>query len=199
MIKTMEINTVEIPESVRVKLTKLRELALRGVGGEQANAQRMLESLCSRYGITVEEMFEDVLKPREFHFRSTLTHLFMQTWTSVYGANARLLHDLRIYTVNGSYTRIEVPMTEAEYIEFSQLWDWHSANFKRERRRIRKLFESAYIERYNLYPCGYDDEYRKFQEEKSGRKKETDIEELLAINSISSAITKNNPHKQLER
>lgn len=193
------IQNVEIPEAVRVKLGKLRELAIRGVGGEAENAKRMLDALCERYGITVEEMFEDVLKPREFHFRSTLTHLFMQTWTSVYGANARLLHDLRIYTVNGSYTRIEVPMTEAEYIEFSQLWDWHSANFKRERRRIRKLFESAYIERYNLYPCGYDGEYRKFQEEGRGRKKEKDIEELLAINSISSAITRNNPHKQLER
>lgn len=192
------IQNVEIPEAVRVKLGKLRELAIRGVGGEAENAKRMLDALCERYGITVEEMFDDEKRLRSWRVRSTVVKLFLQLWTSLYGANARYLNEVKIYrTADVNYNIIEAPMTEAEYIELNNLWEWHRDNYQRERRRLRKLFQSAYIARYSLYPCEEDAEWEKYRDDSADRKK-PDMAEVLAVSTLSNVISRDrNPHRQL--
>lgn len=37
-----------VPAAILLKIKKLQELALRGVGGEAQNAQRVLEALCEK-------------------------------------------------------------------------------------------------------------------------------------------------------
>ena len=192
------IQNVEIPEAVRVKLGKLRELAVRGVDGEAENAKRMLDALCERYGITVEQMFDDEQRLRSWRVRSTLVKLFLQLWTSLYGANERYLNEVKIYrTADDNYKIIEAPMTEAEYIELNNLWEWHRENYQRERRRLRKLFQSAYIARYGLYPCEEDAEWEKFMDDHRDDK-QPDMAEVMAVSTLSNVISRDrNPHRQL--
>lgn len=55
-----------IDEKVQAKLRKLFALAERGVGGEKANAQRMLEKLLSRHGLTLDDLNEERRELRWF-------------------------------------------------------------------------------------------------------------------------------------
>ena len=52
----MELTNKVIPEKVKVKISKLKELSERGDGGEALNAQRVLDELCLKYGISKEEL-----------------------------------------------------------------------------------------------------------------------------------------------
>lgn len=195
----MEINIKKLPESVQVKLSKLKELAARGIDGEKENAQRMLEMLCDKYGVKMEELFTDEKTVRYFGFKATLNSLFLQLWSSMFGANERLLNDLKIYKVNNNRLEVHVPMTEAEYIEFNQMWEWHCKNFQSERRRIRKLFAQAYYERYSLFPISKDEAYEDYCEKNPSRKKKASFEDLLAISSMSTSISRNKtPRKAIE-
>lgn len=58
--------TQTIDQKVQDKLRKLQALAERGVGGEKANAQRMLEKLLARHGLTVDDLADERREIRWF-------------------------------------------------------------------------------------------------------------------------------------
>lgn len=58
--------TEQLSEKVQAKLRKLQALAERGVGGEKETAQRMLEKLLARHGLSVEDLDDERRKIRWF-------------------------------------------------------------------------------------------------------------------------------------
>lgn len=54
-------------DTIRAQLRKIQALVESGIGGEAENAKRMLETLCKRYGISVEQ----ILSPEVRRFRFT--------------------------------------------------------------------------------------------------------------------------------
>lgn len=45
-------------ESLKAKINKIKELALRGVGGEKETANKMLEELFLKYNLSPEDFLE---------------------------------------------------------------------------------------------------------------------------------------------
>lgn len=52
-----------------VLLQKLKALADKGIGGEKQNAERMLNSLMAKYGISEAELSEDKIIEAKFTYR----------------------------------------------------------------------------------------------------------------------------------
>ena len=59
-------------EDILDRLRKMKALADRGVGGERANAQRLLATIAAEHGISLDQLDDDLLKT----FRITLSHVF---------------------------------------------------------------------------------------------------------------------------
>lgn len=54
------------------KLRKIEALARSGIGGEKETAQRMLDALCKKYGITLDQIISVEKKPYRFTFKDKL-------------------------------------------------------------------------------------------------------------------------------
>lgn len=183
----------EIPESVKLKLDKVKNLALRGVGGEKAAALNLLEQLASKYGILVEELWENQKHTYEFSMPATMTFIFTQTFISRFGV-ADEWKELKQYKTRKGIT-MEARLTRAEYIEFNALYEWHKKNYAAERRRLKKLMKTAYLAKYNLYASHYSEEYEELRNNKS---KEISFEDVLAIQGLASSMKGGRYHKQIE-
>ena len=195
----MELTNKVIPEKVKVKISKLKELSEREDGGEALNAQRVLDELCLKYGISKEELYEDPMETYKFEVRKSSLKIFLQVLVSKIGTTKRYIEDCHIYGYSGKSAKVvEVKLTISEYIEISQLWEWHRKNFYEERRRFQKLFGSAYIEKFGLYPCETDETFEEYMKN-SQPKKEEDFNDMMAIASMSNAIKDKQFHKQLEK
>lgn len=81
-----------------------------------------------------------------------------------------------------------------EYIEFSQMWEWHRKNYLAERKRMRELFQIAYYDKFKMYASETCDEY-----EAQRKKKDNDLtfEDILAINMMAAACKNKSFYKQI--
>ena len=57
-------------ERITDKLKKLLALAERGCGGEAENARRLLEEHLRKYGLTLEDLYENKTSRRIFKYRN---------------------------------------------------------------------------------------------------------------------------------
>lgn len=101
--------------------------------------------------------------------------------------------------VNGEFWEILpelsfLQFTRAEYIEFSQMWEWHRKNYLAERKRMRELFQIAYYDKFKMYASETCDEY-----EAQRKKKDNDLtfEDILAINMMAAACKNKSFYKQI--
>ena len=183
-----------VPAAILLKIRKLQELARRGVGGEAQNAQRVLEALCEKYGLALEDLDQDEKKTYTFPLRASVRPLFANCFTHMFGASTRFTEDYTLYRNTANKKQwAELNLTAAEYIEFSQFWEWHKHNFLQERAAMRKAFQSAYIEKHALFTNDLSDEIR---EEFNSRKAPT-LEERLAIEALAMTLKNNTYHKQI--
>lgn len=90
---------------------------------------------------------------------------------------------------------VKCKFTRAEYIEFSQLWEWHRKNYLAERKRMRELFKIAYFDKFKMYASETCDEY----EAQRSKKKDDDFtfEDLMAINMMAAACKNKSFYKQI--
>lgn len=191
----MELKQNSVPECVMLKLQKLKVLSERGEAGEAENAKNLLKSLCEKYGIDEEKLFEEEKHCYEFEVRASVRKLFLQLYTSIYGTSERYMNEVTFWE-RGSKHLIKCWFTHAEYIEFSQLWDWHRKNFLEERKRMRKLFEHAYVEKFKLYPSETCEEFEELQ--KKSKKSDLSLNDIWAISSMAAACKNKTYYKQLD-
>ena len=130
------------------KLKKLRELALRGVGGERETAIKLLEKLVKKYGVTVEELDEETERDFEFSFHGEFEkRLIAQIAYKVTGRTgaAQSLY----YTRSGRKCRTccAVTCTEAQKLEIEFLFDFYKALWEKE---VDFLLQ-AFIQKHNLF------------------------------------------------
>lgn len=188
----MEIKAKEIPEKIRVRIEKLRALADRGVGGEQSNAEKLLRELCATYGYRPEELLDEEKRVYEFQFKDSLRKLFLQTFASLFGTKEEYM------TIRCYKGYLMVTLTRAQWIELTEVWEWHKRNFAAERRRMRKLFERAYFEGYNLYPCDTCPEWEKMMAQSKRKTKKLSFEDAVAVAEMANNVSKKKFHKAIE-
>lgn len=182
-------------KAILLKIKKVKALAEQGVSGEKEAAQQLLERLCARYGITLEELNEgEARRVYHFHVRTSVYKLFLQVFTHLYGVDDRFRNEVNVYRAKNGRD-IQVSLTPTEYIEFNIFFEWHRQNYLKERRRMREIFYSGYLEKHKLYPCKTDEDFDKMWEEKKSKK---DLwEEMMAVSAMTKMMTDATFHKQI--
>lgn len=189
----MEFKEQSVPTGILLKIRKLQALAEKGVGGESTNAKILLSALCEKYGIDESKLNEEEKQWYEFEMRPSVQALFLQLYVSIYGTTERYLKEVELWK-RGCKKIVKCKFTRAEYIEFSQMWEWHRKNYLTERKRMRELFRLAYFDKFKLYPSETFDEY-----EAKWSKKDNDLtmEDILAINMMAAACKNKSFYKQI--
>lgn len=190
----MEFKEQSVPTGILLKIRKLQALAERGVGGEATNAKILLSALCEKYGIDESKLDEEEKQWYEFEMRTSVQKLFLQLYVSVYGTTERYLKEVELWK-RGRKKIVKCKFTRAEYIEFSQMWEWHRKNYLAERKRMRELFQKAYYDKFKMYASETCDEY----EAQRSKKKDNDLtmEDILAINMMAAACKNKSFYKQI--
>lgn len=190
----MELKEQSVPAGIMLKIRKLQALAEKGVGGEATNAKTLLSALCEKYGIEESKLNEEEKQWYEFEMRTSVLKLFLQLYASIYGTTERFIKEVDIWR-RGRKKIVKCMFTRAEYIEFSQLWEWHRKNYLAERKRMKELFQIAYYDKFNMYASKTCDEY-----ETKYKKKDNDLtfEDILAINSMATACKNKSFYKKIE-
>lgn len=190
----MEFKEQSVPTGILLKIRKLQALAERGVGGEATNAKILLSALCEKYGIDESKLDEEEKQWYEFEMRTSVQKLFLQLYVSIYGTTERYLQEVELWK-RGRKKIVKCKFTRAEYIEFSQLWEWHRKNYLAERKRMRELLKIAYFDKFKMYASETCDEY----EAQRSKKKDDDFtfEDLMAINMMAAACKNKSFYKQI--
>lgn len=190
----MEFKEQSVPTGILLKIRKLQALAERGVGGEATNAKILLSALCEKYGIDESKLDEEEKQWYEFEMRTSVQKLFLQLYVSIYGTTERYLKEVELWK-RGRKKIVKCMFTRAEYIEFSQMWEWHRKNYLAERKRMRELFQIAYYDKFKMYASETCDEY----EAQRSKKKDSDLtmEDILAINMMAAACKNKSFYKQI--
>lgn len=177
-------------ESLKAKLRKLAALAERGVGGEAANARRLMEQICREHGVSLDEVLNvEAVKWYDFEIgrRKTDLDLFMQCYAKVTG-NGKLSYRSR------SRSMISVELTAYQYAEISSLFEWHKQNFKRDVENLMGTLFHAYCSKHSLYRERSDDE----PEEELNLTPE-DIRRILAAAALRDSLNDASYCKLIER
>lgn len=171
---------MDVSAAVRRRLFKLLELARRGEGGEKDNAQRMLEALFKRHGLTMEDLERPERKRYRFKCRDPIElKLLLQI--------AYRVLDRTDYTVwrQGSSAARLLDLTPMEFAEIQFLWDLYRRQWSKE----RDMLLSAFIQRHKLFGSPTDI---------NTAKNEMDERELARQRRMMQSLEQVYEHKPLE-
>lgn len=111
--------TQTLDQKVQDKLRKLQALAERGVGGEQVTAQRMLEKLLARHGLTVDDLADERREIRWFPAPTAFERrLAWQVLAKVCNTDSPAA-----YSSKSKRKQVGVEVTPSEAIEFELHYD----------------------------------------------------------------------------
>lgn len=125
-------------------IKKLKALAddTRGNQNERESAEKQLQNLMDKYGITDEDLDIQEEKYREFYFVEEWEHkLICQT---IY----KLFPNKPVYKQRGKKRYIYAYMTDAEKIEFEIYYPAYKESFKKE----FDLFYYAFLSKNRIFP-----------------------------------------------
>lgn len=166
------------------RLKKLRELALRGVGGERETAIKLLEKLEKKYGVSSKELDEETECDFEFSFHGEFEKTLLAQIAYKVTNNSRACHSL-FYTHSGRRCRTccSITCTEAQKLEIEFLFDFYRVLWEKE----INFFLGAFIQKHRL-----------FGELKDGEKgEECTAEELLKLERLMYGLSDESPLRRI--
>lgn len=111
--------TEQLSEKIQAKLRKLQALAERGVGGEKETAQRMLEKLIARHGLSLDDLADERREIRWFPAPTKFdVRLANQIMAKVCNTD-----DPKVYGSKSRQKQVGVEVTPSEAIEFELHYD----------------------------------------------------------------------------
>lgn len=123
------------------RLLKIKALAERGVGGEQANAAKILQEKLLEMNLTEEELNDIERSPYAFKVDAKYRQLFIQICGMLFGK------DVRPYYYKGSERKQVINLTLLEFIQLDFYFDF----YKKDYTEALKDFETSYIMANKLY------------------------------------------------
>lgn len=172
-------------ENIIDRLKKIQELARRGEKHEAAVAKKMLEGQLAKYNLTLADINENTRKKRSFKSsNNTQAVLFLCVMTIVGGKRISEMYYIRSKP-NVNY----IDVTDVEYFDILQLYEFHKRQFTKEAKANKKAFELAYQRKHNLFPTTDTEEL--------SRNKWSD-EEWLRIHLIINSLEDIQFRKQIE-
>lgn len=135
-------------------LNKLRKLAESGVGGEKVNAQKMLDKLMEKYGITDADLdsheIEDDVTPHEFWYKNYYEKiLLMQTIYKVTNSSIMIS-----YRRQRTLHKIGCECTTLQAMEIEFLYDFYKRVFYKD----AELLLQAFIQKHKIFGTRSDDD-----------------------------------------
>lgn len=164
-------------------LRKLKALAESGVGGEKINAQKKLGELMIKFGISEEEICDDIPIACKFTYHGEDEKVLLRQIiykvtdsTNIYGFE---------YTRSGRACRTKMGCiaTKAQQIEIEFLFDFHKKLYKKE----VEIFRSAFIQKHKLFG----------KREDGDTSDEIDYEELIKMSQFMGGMSDETPLKQI--
>ena len=135
-------------ERITAKLQKLLALARSGVGGEKDNAQRMLDNMLRKAGMTIADLDDEHEAPqlKTFAYKSLAERsLLMQCVVSV------LDRKFDAFKRRGVRGQLLIELTRAEHIEIDVLFSAHRKALAKHLAKTAKNALSAYIHTNRIY------------------------------------------------
>lgn len=121
---------------------KLNALASGGVAGEKQNAQKALENLMEKYGISMAELEENTQQWVRFIVTRSTRQLFFQVAMSVIGnRGATYRQHAKIQNI------LFLEATVAEHIEIQAKYDFYKSALLQEQKTLFR----AFVMKHNLY------------------------------------------------
>lgn len=171
-------------ETIKNKLLKIKELADRGIDGEKIAAQHRLEELLVKYNMTIEDIFNESTKERMFQVSPAQRGLFVQFASSIIGDRYK-----KLYSYKYKPSKIYIELTDQEFIDFDQRWQWHTKQYVKEMKKQIEIFKMAYYHKHGLF--------NKDANTDNDEKNNITLEEYFAIISISRKMQDVTFRKQL--
>lgn len=134
-------------ENIKNKLKRLLALAERGVQGEAENARKLLENLCKKHGVSIEELLDEN-QMQYYRFNVGKNAIYKDLFAQCYCKVAQKV--LLIYR-QPSRNQIEVEMTALQYAELTSLFEWHKDNFEKDFEDMKSYILFAYCRKHHLY------------------------------------------------
>lgn len=175
-------------ESLKAKLLKMKALAERGEGGERDVAERMIEEIAARYGLSLE--FLDTAHERRFYINFTTSWqrgIFAQLMGLMrierYGD--RNADKLNLWHMRGSSKlACHTVCTEEEWLELCAKYEVLKRDYKRQHDAFYRAFLIA------------NDLLMPYNPDNPPSKAECDLYDVAE--SVANGITKSKLHRQLE-
>ena len=156
------------------RIMKLYTLSIRGIDGEAVAAKNRLDELLRKYNITIESILREEPEEREFPTRPKAdAQLCSQIVYMVLGKSGKC------GGYKGNPNRF-CETTDAEYIEISELLDFHKKLMKKELKGLLEKFRRAYYHKHHIFPKTEEDE-----ESPSNLSFEEQMEIIGMANSLS--------------
>lgn len=171
--------------NVRDRIRKIMELSKRGVGGESDNARSFVHKLCKKYGVSVQELSDTCeLRPRLFKIGAdrNIRDLFFQVVFKVTDSTSIEYKEYR--------NLIQIELSSLDFLEVSQMFDWHKKNYLKNLSEMKRVLLSAYMSKHALFP-----EHSKKLEVLS----DEDYDELRKIVQVENLINNDCYHKCLKK
>ena len=170
-------------DSIKQKLLKIKALAEQGVEGEAIAARNQLAKLLEKHGMTIEDLCSENKKLRPIQILRVEAPLFSQILWKVTGEEN---HPIFTYKGQSKLLRV-VELTDRDYIDFQQLFEFHRRQLAKERKKCLETLYTAYIHKHDIF--GQSD----------GKQSENSMteEQLRAIIAMMSGLENATFHKQI--
>ena len=130
-------------ESVKRKIQKLQAMIDRGESNEAETAQKLLRELLEKYQIDISSITEEKVEWRHFKCKSreeasVLFHCYYKVMNKGEVTYKHYRHDYYI------------ELTEYQYLEIKNMYEWHAAKFREELDNMKKDLVDAFVMEHNL-------------------------------------------------
>ena len=139
----------QIMDKIIDKLKKILALPERGEQGEAINARIKLENELRKHGLTIEDLRSENKTYRIFPYKNKdeMT-LFFQVLISVCGRKSEETGDSRY---NSKKKQIYVNLTDLQYIEILNMWEFHRKQLNKEKKRLLRDLIEAYVNKHDIF------------------------------------------------
>lgn len=171
------------------KLKKLLALAERGERGEADNARRLLKAELQRHRLTLEDICADSKRTRMFKYNSNEERtLLIQVLVNYLGSKSEAFGES---TYDKCRKQVYVNLSDMEYIDISNMYDFFKSQFRKERKRLLQDMIKAFVQKHRIFDST--------PQERPDDDRGIDWEELKRIFALSSAMEDVTFRKQLTK
>ena len=183
-----EPSVEELLAAAKEENAKLQDLYMRALA-EAENARRLLEAELQKHGLTFDDIREENKRTRMFKYNSNEERtLLIQVLVNYLGSKSDAFSKS---TYNKYKKQVYIDLTDMEYIDISNMYDFFKAQFRKERKRLLQDMIKAFVQKHRIFDstpqeCQDDD-------------REIDWEEMQRIFALSSTMEDVAFRKQLTK